>query len=217
MAESADGDRRAVFKEIDVERINIREKDGTLRMALFNNEQCPGWEMDGLTYERPKAAGIMFYDDRGVECGGLVFTRKGSADGYAANASLTFDRFDGDQVIGLQYSEEKGKPFYGITIWDRPVGFEAARKWLKANSMAEGPEKEAALREVQEDGKRGAFGRTRMFMGRSTNGDLKVTMADTQGRDRIRMVVDANDVPRIEFLNEKGDVIYHLPPELPVP
>jgi hypothetical protein len=30
---------------------------------------------------------------------------------------------------------------------------------------------------------------------------------------QIRMAVDENDVPRMEFLNEKGEITYSLPPE----
>jgi len=50
-------------------------------------------------------------------------------------------------------------------------------------------------------------------MGKERNGDMSVKLMDSMGRQRIRMVVDKNDVPRIEFLNENGDVTYKLPPE----
>lgn len=35
----------------------------------------------------------------------------------------------------------------------------------------------------------------------------------TWGRPRIRMRVDQDDVPRLEFLNENGEVVYSLPPQ----
>lgn len=44
-------------------------------------------------------------------------------------------------------------------------------------------------------------------------GSVGVKLSDSKGQERIRLVVDADDVPRMEFLNEKGEVIYSLPPK----
>ena len=42
-------------------------------------------------------------------------------------------------------------------------------------------------------------------------GEAVIRLSDRQGRERLRIVVD--DVPRLEFLNEQGEVVYRLPPE----
>lgn len=52
------------FDEIDVERINVVEKDGKLRMVISNQaRQHPG-AMDGVTYDERKGErppGLMFF------------------------------------------------------------------------------------------------------------------------------------------------------------
>ena len=45
------------FKEIDVERINIIEKDGRLRLTLSNAERSPGWVHRGKSHTRPPEVG----------------------------------------------------------------------------------------------------------------------------------------------------------------
>ena len=50
-------------------------------------------------------------------------------------------------------------------------------------------------------------------MGKTENGDITVQLMDSKGNQRIRMVVDENDIPKIEFLDSQGNVTYKLPPE----
>src|SRR5262245_44864520 len=63
------------FEEIDVERINIVEKDGKLRMVISNEgRQHPGI-VNGKPIKRdgPRPPGMIFFDHTGDEMGGLVF------------------------------------------------------------------------------------------------------------------------------------------------
>src|SRR4029079_6848514 len=72
---SAFQERRPKFTEIDVERINIVEKNGKLRMTISNKERAPDPVIDGKTASRQGGndAGMIFFNDKGDECGGLVF------------------------------------------------------------------------------------------------------------------------------------------------
>lgn len=63
----------------------------------------------------------------------------------------------------------------------------------------------------------GTFGTPRMFIDRGAGGEAEVVLADSKGRDRIRLKVDAGDVPSLEFLDEEGKTVYRLPPEAPGP
>ncbi|RDU37910.1 hypothetical protein DRW41_08860 [Neobacillus piezotolerans] len=55
--------------------------------------------------------------------------------------------------------------------------------------------------------------RDRIIIGKTANGDATVQLPDSKVQPRIRMVVDANDVPGMEFLDGEGNVVYKLPPE----
>ncbi len=205
------------FKEIDVERINIVEEDGTLRMTISNRESAPDWDIDGEVYARPKHAGIIFYNDDGVECGGLVFTGSNHNGKPEAGMSLTMDQINTDQVIGIQYSDGEDGRSYGIRIWDRPEAenLDHFKRVARVRAMNEGPEKDKAMKELNDAISSGEldFRKHRMFMGKNSAGEAIVSMNDSKGRPRIRMKVDVNDMPRLEFLNEDGDVAYSFPPD----
>src|SRR5712692_11552881 len=93
--------RKQKFEEIDVERINIVEKDGKLRMVISNEaRQHPGI-VDGKIIERKgqRPPGMIFFNHLGDEMGGLIF---GDNGGNGHFGSLTFDKVRNDQVIGFR-------------------------------------------------------------------------------------------------------------------
>jgi hypothetical protein len=107
------------FEEIIVERINVVENDGKLRMVISNQlRQHPG-TMDGITFDERKGdrpAGIIFFGEIGHEIGGLVLDGdKGKGQG----GSLTFDKFRGDQTIQFIHEEDKYENYFaGLNMND---------------------------------------------------------------------------------------------------
>src|SRR5262245_50172581 len=71
--------RKQKFEEIDVERINIVEKDGKLRMVISNRERQHPGVVDGKIMPRPngRPPGMIFFNHRGDEAGGLIFDENG--------------------------------------------------------------------------------------------------------------------------------------------
>lgn len=60
--------RVAKFEQIDVQRINVREKDGTLRMVVSGHDTFPGLIVRDKEYPHPRPqAGMLFYNDEGTE------------------------------------------------------------------------------------------------------------------------------------------------------
>src|SRR2546427_3070101 len=79
------------FEEIDVERINVVEKDGTLRLVISNKARGPDPVVSGKTYPRTggNRAGFIFFNDEGNEDGGLVYGGRRDRDGsFRAEAAL---------------------------------------------------------------------------------------------------------------------------------
>lgn len=58
---------------------------------------------------------------------------------------------------------------------------------------------------------RGEAGTERMFVG-IENRSAKIELRNSRGRVRIRLMVDAKDLPRLEFLDESGVVVAVYPP-----
>src|SRR3954467_1116234 len=74
--------RRPTFDEITVQRVNVVEPDGTLRMVLSDHTRLPGIIVHGKErpFPRPQA-GMLFYNDEGSENGGLIFGGHRNAKG----------------------------------------------------------------------------------------------------------------------------------------
>lgn len=107
--------------EITVERINVVDANGTLRLVIANKDRMHPGVIDGVTIDRPRpVAGMLFFNDEGDEVGGLVTTGPDKDGTSAAAASLTFDQLHQDQTIGLSYDESNGKRRAALVVWDRP-------------------------------------------------------------------------------------------------
>jgi hypothetical protein len=93
------------FETIDVQRINIIEADGTVKLILTNAGLFPNGEekINGrnTNADRKKRAGMFFFNEDGIECGGLIYDGEKKENGHSAGLSLTFDQYDGDQVMQL--------------------------------------------------------------------------------------------------------------------
>lgn len=203
------------FEEIEVERINIVDRNGTLRLAISNTERCPDPVINGKTYARQgdRVPGLIFFNDEGTECGGLVYGGRKRGSGHFAGASLTFDQFEQDQVVQLYYDDEEGERAYGLDIRERPTKplGELMIRWEPIMGMPEGADRDRAVQDFYAEFPVAQ----RLFVGRSGAGEAILKLNDSKGRPRIVARVDKDDIPRLEFLDEDGRVTYSLPPERP--
>jgi hypothetical protein len=191
------------FAEIDVERINIVESDGRVRLTISNAERSPGWVFSGKPVPgRPKQAGMIFYNDEGEENGGLIFGGK-KVDGKVESfGHLSFDQYDEDQDMALEYSERNGKRATGLQFNDRPdTPIRALYDRQQAIAkLPDGPAKDSAVRAL-----RAGFA-NRLFVGRSDQKTSIVQLSDAANRPRLRLTVDSAGTAMIEFLDETGKV-----------
>jgi hypothetical protein len=209
--------RTTSFEEINVERINVVEKDGKLRLVISNRaRQHPG-SVDGKLIPRPngRPPGLLFFNHRGDEAGGLIFdengpTGNGVSEGTGHFVSLTFDKSRQDQVVGLQHLEgDNGEYLSGLRIWDRPqtsmAEFMTRNETVQA--MPAGPEKDASIQQLQQE----FFAPQRLFVGRMRDKSAVIALSDVNGKPRIRMSVDPIGNPKLEFLDENGKLIRSFP------
>jgi hypothetical protein len=195
------------FEEIDVERINIVEKDGKLKMVISNQQrQHPGMINGKEIPKRSRPAGIIFFNSAGDECGGLVY------DGDAKEASMVYsiDQFRNDQVMQLNYEEDHSGPqhkrAYGLKLWDRPESLTLARQMQLSDSLKAGGDS-AWERFAKQQKDKGEWPAERFFAGKNVNGEVGLFLRDSKGKPRIKLYVDAQNNPRLEFLDESGNTV----------
>src|SRR5229473_5084360 len=84
--------------EISVERINVVDADGTLRLVIANKDRMHPGVMDGKVIDRPRpVAGLIFFNDQGDEVGGLTYTGQEQGGERRADAGIMFDQLKQDQ------------------------------------------------------------------------------------------------------------------------
>ena len=200
---------REKFGEIDVERLNVREKNGQLVMVVANSARMPDPVINGKAWKTERPAGLLFYNGLGDENGGLVFGAVQGANQYGAFEGLTFDKFKQAQTMALIYNDHSGKYRAGLQIWDRPETplNEILTRQEAADKMPEGQAKAAAVERIKADN----FSPTRVYVGKNADSESEITLYDAKGKARIKMSVAAEGTPRLDFLDEAGKVIYSLP------
>jgi hypothetical protein len=199
------------FTEIDVERINVVEKNGATRLVISNNERSPGPIERGKPFGYPggSRAGMIFYNEEGTENGGLVFSGKKENGKVNAYGSLTFDQYEQDQTLALQYVDDDGQRRAGLAINDYPTNISSMQwdeKWKAVQKMPDGPAKTEERQRLRQYSPK-----LRMYAGRARNGASVVQLGDGEGRTRLQLVVDSAGNARIEFLDEKGKVTQRFP------
>ena len=189
------------FDDIEVQRINVVEPDGTLRMVISNKAVFPGAIIRGKEYPHAerKTAGMLFFNDQGTENGGLIFGGSKDKDGHVDSyGHLSFDQYEQDQVFTIDAGEEKGKRTSEIAIWDRP-------DYPITDLLSTPPEKQRDF--VASHTKAHA----RAYLGRSDDRSVALKLKDQEGRDRVVIRVEADGSPVIQLLDENGKVVEHLP------
>jgi hypothetical protein len=204
------------FGEIDVERINVVEPDGRLRLVISNRARSIGPIYKGQPFGYPGGTrpGLIFFNDEGTENGGLVFNGQEQPDGsYSSNVGMSFDQFNQDQVVVLSYADENGTKRMGLTINDRAHVdiFDMVQARDSIMRMPEGPARDAALREWAAPRNGVPLSAQRVYVGRDPSKAAVVNLSDPMGRPRIRMRVDSSGTPSLEFLDETGRVTARFP------
>jgi hypothetical protein len=198
--------------EITVQRVNIVDASGTLRMVLAGKDKMHPGVMDGVTIDRPRpVAGMLFFNDEGDEVGGLTYTGTVTNGVGRANAGIMFDQLKQDQTVGISYSEANGRRSAGLQVWDRSDTMrlsELITKLNAANKLPVGPERNAALAAARSAAPPGP---RRVFVGKAQDRSATVALSDAEGRVRLSLIVDAAGNPRIEFFDEAGKVIARVP------
>lgn len=209
------------FSEIDVERINIVEKDGTVKMVITNVERFPSGNdtLNGRPTNdtRKKRAGMLFFNEEGMECGGLIYDGQKRANGHSSGLSLTYDQYDGDQVVQLMMQDfqqgDRRLVTGGLRFNDQVPQFTHQRVAEISDELEElrKTDPKAMQEKLREYRKQGYGGIQRMMLGKTGSETNGLFLFDDSGKMKAMFYVDKDNRAGLDFFDDKGEVIASFP------
>jgi len=210
------------FSEIDVERINIVERDGTVKMVITNVDRFPHGNdiINGrpTNDDRKQRAGMLFFNEEGIECGGFIYDGRKTADGHSAGMSLTYDQYDGDQVMQLLMRDNKvGDQRFvrsSIAFIDQPANLSQGERGAIHSELTElGKTDRAAMQKKYAEYKeQGMIGNVdRMVLGQTQSKSNGLFLFDDRGMPRAMFFIDKDNNAYLEFFDENGNTIASFP------
>lgn len=206
----AGGDAPTEVKEIRVERIDVVEPDGRIAMVIANSERLPGAIVDGEErLASRQAPEMLFYNRKGDESGGLIYRTAKLPDGSEVGyGHLSFDQANQNQVVKLQYLQNRHGIKNGLTVVDRPTDITIGEILDLQKRAAEDAAARARLEALEGAGR---VGSDRVFVG-SRDRMASLELNDRLGRTRLRLHVTPEGKARIDFLDESGATIRSVSP-----
>ena len=205
--------QKAKFDEIDVQRINVWEPDGTLRMVISDKAHFPGLIIRGKEYPHPRPeAGMLFFNNEGTENGGLIFGGHKEKGGKIIDSggSLTFDQYEEDQIVQIEGSHDSNGHFAGLMVFDRPD--RPIEKDLQESPTIESMPPAEREKLMAQRAKSNYYGAARIKVARTDDGAAGISLCDARGRPRIVMQVRMDGLSSLKFLDADGKVLNELTP-----
>jgi hypothetical protein len=206
--------KKTSFEEVTVQRINIVEPDGTLRMVISDKTLFPGIFIKGKERPHPnrKTAGMLFFNDEGTENGGLTFGGMKDKNGEVSSyGHLSFDEYEQDQVFTIDAGQQGKRRRAGLSLVDDPDYPISDLIDLTERIGKLPPDEQKA--EITKFTKARGGPHQRLYLGKSDDHAVALKLKDTEGRDRIVIQVAADGSPVIRFLDQNGGIISELPPQ----
>lgn len=203
-------EKKVNLDELTVKRINIIENDGTIRMVLANKEKQHSGRMDNKDWEnRERHSGMIFFNDEGDECGGLIYGVKESKGKINSGMSLTMDKYKDDQVVQIlnnesYHNEKETRSERGIIIKSYPENSHIIKR-NEALSVAEKIEdpntRKNEIRKIMKE----MGPKQRLFLGQTAGNSSALILADKEGTPKIMLFVDDQGTPQFQVMDEKGN------------
>ena len=123
---------------------------------------------------------------------------------------MSFDQFNQDQVVNLDYTDSSGTRLMGFSINDRADVdiYDMVKELDSISKIADTAARRAAQQRWETTPRNGVpLSAQRVFIGRDPAKSAIVNLRDRNGKPRLRMLVDSLGAARIEFLDEAGKIV----------
>ncbi|WP_417364361.1 hypothetical protein [Galbibacter sp.] len=157
---------------MEAERINVKDKSGSNRVIISNMDHIPPPIISGKAYERAvHPAGIIFYDRKGDERGGIAITDTKETNFNA----LAFDYQNAD-AVGLFAQDNKNDNYFkaGLIINDKDHSGKVGYNTNRINLLTENGNASLVIKDSNEI--------PRIILKVDSLGNPSIEMFDMEGR-----------------------------------
>jgi hypothetical protein len=203
--------KNSTIDTLTVHRINVVDREGKMAVVITSHDDFPPPIVNGQALKRQSSAdnGLLFYNQRGDEQGGLTWGGLKNADGtFQSGNTLSFDTVVTDQLLQVDDGNDNGKTYAYMVGWNRPrydtpEMMSVIQQFENAKTMDEKRAIVAAHPELRST--------TRFLMGYDPDNTSQVMLADGKGKPRIKMFVTADGQAQLQFLDADGNVVAQYP------
>lgn len=203
-------DKNEKFDELTVKKITVIGEDNLPRMVLSNETRQHSGRMNGKEWpKRERPSGIIFFNNQGDECGGLVYQAQEKDGKIMSGMSFTMDNYKDDQVIQIlndeYYANGKSYVSRGISINQYPDGTnidDRNGKLKELEKITDDKERKEKINELFD--KEGPV--NRLFMGKTRSNSSGLFLNGPDGKPKLMIYVDDKGNPKIQTLNDKGEL-----------
>jgi hypothetical protein len=196
--------------EIITKKITVIGEDNQPRMVLSNETRQHSGRMNGKEWpKRERPSGLIFFNNQGDECGGLVYETKEKNGKIKSGMSFTMDNYKDDQVVQILNDESyvDGKAYIqrGININQYPTGTNVEdrnKKIAEIKKITDEKERNSKLNELWE--KEGSV--NRVFLGKTKGNSSGLFLAGPDGKPKMMIYVDEKGNPKLQTFNDKGEI-----------
>ena len=174
-------------RELTAERIRIVDADGGLRLVIAAHTDEVYVRGRVVNHAGRRQAGLIFVNDDGTECGGLIWDGSSTSTG----GQFSLDSFEQDQAVTIGHGDEGGVRRSAIQFTDRP-------RWSLVDQVLGTA---AGVEVGQPDAA------SRMRLAKEADGSVGLTLFDQEGRPRLQLQVDADGEPSIALLDAEGGLV----------
>ena len=203
-------DKVEKFDELVVKKITVVGEDNSPRMVLSNETRQHSGRMNGKDWpKRERPSGIIFFNNQGDECGGIIYEATEKDGIIASGMSFTMDQYKNDQVIQIlneeYFANGRIQSRRGLTINQYPDGADLDAKDQKLeelNKIEDEKERNQKISELKQ--KESPI--SRLFIGKSGGNSSGLFLYGPDGKRKMMIYVNEKGEPKIQTLNEKGEV-----------
>ena len=161
---------------------------------------------------------MLFYNEDGIECGGFIYDGKKSRNGHSSGLPLTYDQYDGVQVMQLLNEDyKKGYQRFvrsSLMFNDRPSKESQIRtgEIMKELDILGKKDPKAADEKYKMYEAQGLLdGAPRIILGKSRSENNGLFLFDSKGMPKAMFYVDKENIAKLDFFDDKGNAIASFP------